>query len=61
MESTEKTPEPSPRARATGGGVVFGAAAGVVMFALTGQAWWLGLAGVGLVIGAAMDARMRRP
>lgn len=61
MDTREKTGTQRPRGGATGRGVVFGGAAGVVMFALTGQVWWLGLAGVGLVIGAAIDASGRRP
>lgn len=37
-------------------GLVFGGVAGILLFLLLGQVWWLGLTGVGLVLGAAMDA-----
>lgn len=36
-------------------GIVFGGAMGILMFLLTGQNWWFGLVGVGLVLGAGID------
>jgi hypothetical protein len=36
-------------------GVIFGGAAGIFMALITGQSWWYGLAGVGLVLGAGID------
>lgn len=40
-------------------GIVAGGAVGVLMFALTGQLWWFGLVGVGLVLGAGMESSRR--
>ena len=37
-------------------GLIVGAAAGVVLYALLGSWWWFGLVGLGLIVGAAMDA-----
>ena len=36
-------------------GLIAGAAAGIVLYALLGSLWWVGLVVVGLVVGAAMD------
>ncbi|HHX45703.1 MAG TPA: hypothetical protein GX714_17240 [Chloroflexi bacterium] len=41
-------------------GIIVGGAAGVLMFALTGQMWWFGLVGVGLILGAGIDNARRR-
>lgn len=37
-------------------GMVVGAAIAVTMFALTGQAWWLAITGVGLAFGLGLGA-----
>ena len=39
--------------------IVFGGAMGILMFLLTGQNWWFGLVGVGIVLGAAIDGMKR--
>ena len=36
-------------------GIVIGGAAGVRLAAVTGQTWWYGLVGVGLILGAGLD------
>lgn len=36
-------------------GLIFGGAAGILLYVLLGQVWWLGLTGVGLVLGAGID------
>lgn len=41
-------------------GIVFGGAAGILMYLCTQQIWWFGLVGVGLVLGAGMDNARRR-
>jgi hypothetical protein len=41
-------------------GLVVGGAVGALAFALTMQVWWLGLVGVGLVLGAAMESAKGR-
>lgn len=40
-------------------GLIAGGAVGALAFALTMQVWWLGLVGVGLVLGAAMESAKR--
>jgi hypothetical protein len=40
-------------------GIVAGGTVGAVLFALTGQVWWLGIVGVGLVLGAGMESSKR--
>ncbi len=41
-------------------GIIFGGAAGVLMYVFTGQIWWFGLVGVGLVLGAGIDNARRQ-
>lgn len=41
-------------------GIVFGGAAGILLYVLTGQFWWFGLVGVGLILGAGMDNARRK-
>ena len=41
-------------------GSVFGGAAGVLLYAITGEIWWFGLVGVGLVLGAGIDHSRRQ-
>ncbi len=37
-------------------GLLIGAALGITIFALTGQAWWLTVAGAGLALGFGLGA-----
>lgn len=41
-------------------GLIFGGAAGILLYLLLGQVWWLGLTGVGLILGAAIDGTKAR-
>ena len=41
-------------------GLIFGGAAGILLYLLLGQVWWLGLTGVGLILGAAIDSTKPR-
>lgn len=41
-------------------GIVFGGAASALLYAITGEFWWFGLVGVGLVLGAGMDNARRK-
>ena len=51
---SRRTREPS--GALIGTALAFGAAAGVVLFSLTGAAYWIGIAsGLGLVVGLVID------